>query len=168
MKKFDADTKVVSGLAAGAVNIAGAAQTRGRRVNMANWDSITIIAVYEAITGQAFTLDVEQADAVTGGNRKTVEGLRFYESVAPSGDTDAIPDSVTATDGDDSGAPTAASAALLWVEVTADQLDVSGGFQYVSARLARTNSTATDGAIIYVMRGARYAVDPTDAASVLR
>jgi len=167
MKKFDADTKIVSGLAAGVASFNGGATTRGRRVKLARWDSLTIVATYEAITGQGFTLSVEQADASTGGTRKAVDGLRFYYSLAPASDTDAIPDSVVAVDGDDSGALTVARAALVYVEVTADQLDVSGGFCWVNGAAARATNAAVDGCMTYILRGARYAVDPPNAESVL-
>ena len=161
MKKFAADTHIVSGFGAGIASV-NAQNTRGRWVKLDEWDSITIVSLVPAVAAQAQTLSVRQATALAGTAAKAVTGLRFYVADHAT----ALGDVVSAVDGD-SAVSTVAEAAMIWCEVTADQLDVTGGFSWVQGSLARTANAAQNGAMLYVMRGGRIVVDPPDQVTAL-
>jgi len=167
MKRFAADTKIVAACADGGVEDVNRAAKTGRWVSLEQWDSATFVVGLPEVASQGLTVSVMQARDAAGSGAKAVTGLTFLRSTAPSGDTDSVGDDVAAATGDDSGAGTAGRATVVSVEVTADQLDVSGGFSRVAVRTARAANTAATGAAFVVLRGARFAVDPPRAETVL-
>ena len=150
MKKYDASTKIVSAI--GPVDVNAAAVTLGDWVSLENYDSLTAIvqAIADADAGNA-TVRLRQAKTATGGDAKDLDGVTFYTA----GDAAAVGENFASSENE--ATLTGTHQGLTRGEVTADQLDVAGGFKFVAVQVTR--GSANGGKIIagvYVLRGARY------------
>lgn len=167
MKKHEADTHVVAASPEGAWDFNGNPES-GQWVSLEGYDSVTIIAACAAVGTQRTRLNVRQASDAAGTGAKALDDVVWYTAEAPQADTDDLEDVVTRNDpAATSPQSTAATAALFWCEITADQLDVSGGFSYLQLQSARAANAASTGGAFYVLRGARFAVSPEHQATVL-
>ena len=163
MKKHDATTKVVCGVPPRTISNSN---VDGDWVSMSRYDSIMLVYMSDVgVAGKDVTVTLRQARSASGGQAKNVNSGQWYAEQAT-----VAGDALTAIGGDDSGSWTddGETAALARVEITADQLDVSGGFDFVSVRLRNSTSGAEKVASVsYIMRGARYVRDVPDQPTVL-
>ena len=160
MKKFNQDTKVIAAFLPD--DLAGGANT-GVYVNMGFYDSLTLLYMSEVGTsGQDVTVTLRQAPVAAGTGQKNITGLDWYSAQHA---TD-LPEAKTKTSGnnfEDAGETLCA----LQVEVTADMLDVAGGFNWVAVHTTDAGTTAGKfGAAFYVLRGGRYITAVEDQPTV--
>ena len=163
MKKHDAATKVVCGVPPRAISNSN---VDGDWVSMSRYDSIMVVYMSDVgVSNRDVTATLRQARSASGTGAKNVNSGQWYAEQAT-----VAGDSLTAVGGNDSGTwvDVGETAALARVEITADQLDVSGGFTFVSIRLRNSGSDTTKiVAVSYIMRGARFVTDVPDQPSVL-
>ena len=166
MKKFDADTKIAVGLLPQDL-ATGTGAKSGAWVSLANYDSLTALYMSDVGTaGQDVTVKLQQATAAGGGGSKDLNaGQWFIAQNATVGDIgDALDTDGTAGEFEDDGE----TACVARIEVTADQLDVAGGFEFVRVHCTDAGTTAGKlGSVAYILRGARYAQAVVEQPSVL-
>ena len=136
----------------------------GNRISLANYDSCLFVMMgSDATTGDA-AFSLQQHTAGSGGTSKELAPRVYYRKTAAGEVTPAGDYSEVAPATHDSVANAvevaAVSGQIIAVEVTADELDVAGGFTHVSANVS-LGSAAKIVSVAAILSGARYAVDPT-------
>lgn len=150
------------------VDLAGGANN-GDWVSMKGFGHLSIILVAEAgVAGEDLALTLQQATAVAGTGAK---GLNFTEIHKKQGaDLFAVGTFTKETQAAGSTHTDAASGEvenLYVLEIDAEDLDVSGGFDCVRLNVADTGATAGKfGACIYVLSDPRYPQETPESAIV--
>lgn len=158
MNSFVEDTQIVHGF--GPVNMATAANT-GAYVSMKGWEKCLIrFKAGEGTAGEDPTLTVTQATAVAGTGAKELNFTKIYRKQAADFAALAAVGTYTVTTQTAANTytnGTSAEDAFEWiVEITADMLDVSGGFDCVAASVADVGTDAQLGVLDYILMGPRY------------
>ena len=142
----------------------------GDRVSMANYDSIVFVAYGADSTATAdLAASLQQHTANSGGTSKALVPRTYYRKQT-SGDVTVDGDYTAVAPSTQDGVADAVlmesdMGQIVAVEVTADELDVSGGFNYVSMNLSAGDAAKIVG-VIAILCGARYAVEPTEYPAV--
>ena len=134
----------------------------GARISMANYDSCVFVIMGADALGAA-AVSFEQWKASSGGTALALVPRRGYvkDTAATPDQGDAYVDTAPATNDtiDDSFGLTASQGQLIMVEFTADELDVDGGYDFISAKVSPGAATKLV-SIVAILGGARYAVAP--------
>ena len=127
----------------------------GARISMAEYDRVAIVVSLGDSVGAAFNLELKQHDAAAAGTTKvlSVDNAYYHKVGAATSFTKVVPSA--AADTYDLGALFAADEGIAVFEVQAEQLDVDGGFSYVSANLTAAGA-AKIGAVVYLAKSARF------------
>ena len=165
MKKFDADTKVVQLIFP--VDASDGAVT-GDWVSMEHYDSLLV--VYSAGDGTG-TMDVDvklrQATASDGSDAKDVDAGQW--SVMQAATAAAVSDTfaLDGTAGSGEFENDGENLCVGRIEITADQLDVAGGYSWVTVATTDPGSGEKLISAVGILRGARYAVAVDQQPTVL-
>lgn len=161
-KKHDAATKVVA--AFGPVDLSAGEQF-GDWVKLGLYDSVMVLYHSDAGTaGEDSTVKLRQAKTNAGGDAKDLDKGQWYAMSHANALTDAFATVGTAGEFTDDGE----TRTIARVEVTADQLDVNDDYQYVQVHASDPGATAGKlAAAVYVLCGARYAIEVPSQKSVL-
>ena len=133
-------------------------------VNLENYASaIFVIIAEDGGTTDDTEFKVQQATDNSGTSAKDVEPLSYYHkdhasALSASGTYSVSTGNDYDIDGDDEN--------IVLVEVGADQLDVAGGFNYVSMRNNNGGSANKTFTTAVLLCGPRYALDPTEYPDV--
>ena len=125
--------------------------------------AIFVMIAEDGGTGDDTEFKVQQATDNSASGAKDVEPLSYYHKDHASALSASGSYSVTTAndydiDGDDEN--------IVLVEVGADQLDVNGGFNYVSLRHDNGGANTKTFTAAVILCGPRYALDPTEWPSV--
>ena len=141
-------------------------QFDGDRVSLALYDSVTLIYIAEsgAASNGDQKIKLRQSTANTAGTSKDITGVDWYLKSATDVQTVGQASHSRTTEITTVGE----EEQILLAEVTADQLDVNGGFKFVYVRVdgVGTDSTKVH-AGVYELNGGRYMTDPTELPSAL-
>ena len=163
MKKHDALTHIVNAFSP--VDLEDGAQS-GDWVSLAKYDSLTV--VYSSDVGTAtedVTVKLREAKTAAGGDAKDLAAGQWYAAQHATALTDAL----TATGTPGSFTDDGETLCIARVEVTADQLDVAGGFQFVQVTASDPGSTAGKlASAVYILRGARWAIEVPEQPTALK
>ena len=133
------------------VDTTGSAQT-GDRFNLKYFRKITWIIAQGSWQGGTPAVTLQQHDAVTGGNSKTLGFTRYWTKVAISGgqftEVPVVADTFDLGTTDDT---------ISVVEIDAEDLDNDNGFTYASLDVASPGTNADLIAIIAILGDPRYA-----------
>jgi hypothetical protein len=98
------------------------------RFDMALYARVAIVYIIGAMASTAvLDSDIEQSDAASGGNTKNVSGKSITQLTQASGDSNK----------------------LVCVELSAEELDVDGGFHYVNVELTPATAASIVGVLVF-------------------
>lgn len=98
------------------------------RVNVGNYHRFGILLSVGAMAGGAtLDMDIEQHNAAAGGTTKNITGKSITQLTQAGGDGNC----------------------LVWVEVQCEELDVDGGFHWVSAEVTPANAAVIFGVVVF-------------------
>lgn len=139
----------------------------GLRLHLKNYRGAAIVGYMGAVSAgtDTFVLDIQQADAATGGNTKDLDSVTQYfiksEATLDNDETWVRTTQSAASEISLTGATYAATQLLVVAEVTATDLDLANGYEWVFALQADPGSGGTrPGCYFYVPYGLRYARRP--------
>lgn len=145
------------------------AQT-GKRVLMKNAARCTIVLFKAAGTaGDDPTVDVQQANAATGGTVKDLDVVdHYYLKAEATLDGDEAWTRYTQTAASEIADPgglttSAEEQQILVIEIDAADMDVANQFNYLSLNVADVGGNAQLGGVLYILHGLRY---PSASASL--
>lgn len=148
------------------VDMSGSANT-GDRVSMALYNRCTVVLIGAAGTaGDDPALTLLQADAATGGNSKALDFEVLHVKQAAS--LASSPGTFTRVEQAASNSYTddeSAEQQVVWaVDITADMLDLAGGFTFLQASVPDVGTNAQLGACFYILSEPRYTFDGVPGA----
>ena len=163
MKHFMSDTQIAM-----AFDIRASRNTafHGDWVNMEGYESLTFILVGSVGTATTTNQNIHMRQARTnaGTDGKDIPGRIFYEKQG----SDVTNVGQYTPHGPTTGfQATGAAENIVAVEVTGNELDVAGGFNYVACRVDGGAGTDKNLVGLYILRGARYQVKPEELPAVL-
>ena len=98
------------------------------RVNVGNYHRFGVLLSVGAMAGGAtLDMDIEQHNAATGGTTKNITGKSITQLTQAGSDNNS----------------------LVWVEVQCEELDVDGGFHWVSVELTPASAATICGVILF-------------------
>lgn len=154
-KSYEDGMKVIVGFG----NLDLATDRQGDWASLANYDSCSVLYLSDVgHAGEDVTVSLRQATSAAGAGAKALTGPRWYGEQSATvaqvtGDTIASLGLSSFTDDGE-------TACFARCEITADMLDVSGGFSYVQIEVSDPGNTAGKlASALYVLQGARHSVD---------
>ena len=153
MKKYLHSSHYAPAVAAGVDDNAGSTAATGQWTSLKNWDSLRVVYLSSGgSAGQSVRVQLRQAKSAAGADAKDLAAGQWWAAQAAS-----IGDALAAA-GSDGGFTDARSTACLAVaEITADELDVDGGYTHVAVEVEGGAATAgKQYAAAYILSGGRY------------
>jgi hypothetical protein len=141
------NTKII--WAAEPKSYSGTAVTK-KYVNMANYNTLTVLIITGAWAGGTAAVTMKQATSSAGANVKAL-AFAYQRNDVATGDTLVN----TAVTSDTFNLGTANK--IFVIEVQASDLDINNGFKYVSVDVASPGANADFYGAVYILGGARYA-----------
>jgi hypothetical protein len=133
-----------------------AAAITGERISLEKGDRVAIVFQGGASTGATVQLTLRQHDAPVSGNSKNLESDNpiYVKAGSATVFTKIVPTSKAALK--DLSTQLGGAAGIAVIEVLAEELDVDGGFKYVSVDIADAGA-AKLASTMYVLSNVRYA-----------
>ena len=132
----------------------------GLRCHMKNYGGIAVVGFFGAVSAgtDTFVMDIQQSDAATGGNTKDLDSVtQWFIKSETTLDADEQWTRVTQSAASEismTGATYSATQVLVVAQIDADDLDVAGGYEWVSVVQADPGSGGTRaGCYFYVPYG---------------
>jgi hypothetical protein len=155
------------------------AANSGDWVSMRDYGRCAIV-VFKAVgtAGDDPTIAVKQAQAVAGTNAKALAFTTVYKKQAASNllavgtytkttsDTPATNDAFNTTLGTWSNTDLAEQAAIIVIDIKAEDLDADNGFDCVQVSIADIGTNAQLGSALYILGEPRYQKDPLNSAII--
>lgn len=128
----------------------------GLRVHMKNYGGVAVVGYFGAVSAgtDVLTMDIQQADAATGGNTKDLDAVTsYYYKTEATLDADETWTRATQSAASEIALPSV-NQVLIVAEIDADDLDVANGYQWVFVLNADPGSGGTrPGCYFYVPYG---------------
>ena len=135
-------------------------------VSLEGYDGVIFaVVVKDGTNPDDTTFNVEEASDNAGTGRKVVKVRTWYRKQVGSGLSSAGAYSSVIGTASQVVVEGSNENAIL-VEVTADELDLAGGFKFVSLRQNGAGSADKTWSAVAYLHGARYATDPTEWLAV--
>lgn len=126
------------------------------RVHMKNYGGVAVVGYFGAVSAgtDVLTMDIQQADAATGGNTKDLDCVaQYYYKAEATLDGDEAWTRATQTAASEIALPDTTQV-LIVAEIDADSLDVANGYEWVFVLHADPGSGGTrTGTYLYIPYG---------------
>lgn len=152
-ESFIANSQICAPYSAIAANTSSRA---GDWISLANYHHATIIAITGTDVADVTTFTLNQATSVTGGSSKTLGITKYWRKSHTSDLTGTTTFARVTQASAATFASVSGSVSMLVVEVDAQDLDVSGGFDCLSVDHAAGTTTAIVDCIV-ILTGPRHA-----------